>query len=99
MEALEKEGATLPQDSSIVILKHPHVASEPHNWVYRQLIFDVFLPEGKWKYLGDEQVDAADFIFEYIESGKNVVLHEKEGYPNATAKKTDETRMSIPQER
>jgi len=63
----------LPTGATIGILEHPHVAAEPHNWAYRQLIFDVFFPDEEWVYLSDDASSRADHRF-WWESEKSLLL-------------------------
>lgn len=76
VQGLEQHKADLPQGASIAILGHPHRAAEPYNWVYRQLIFDVFFPHNEWKYYGDGAMADASVVLQYEEQGQSLEIIE-----------------------
>jgi hypothetical protein len=65
---------SVPTGSTIVIANHPHVAPEPHNWIYRQLLFDVLFPEKAWHFGGEIPTSSADWVFRFDASAAELVL-------------------------
>lgn len=64
-ESARRESTSWEAGDGIVILGQPLVSTGASTWVYRQLLFDIFLGPDRFRYLPDEQQATADHAYRF----------------------------------